>query len=679
MSLTTSLQGRVRNTSLPISHALMPLEEAVVNAIQAIDAGTRDGTSGEGRVVVQVVRSGQHALDFGGPVAGVVPQEPITGFIVTDNGVGFTAENMASFETLDSDYKSAMGSRGVGRLLWLKAFDHVSVESTYLSPGGAWRRREFSFDDDRGIFNADDAQTTEGPSSTTVRLNNFREKYRKEAPKTVDSIARGLLDHCLWYFIRDGGAPQIIVRDDDSSVNLDELMEGHASAPGSAMNVDVKGVSFTMINLRVRSGRAKEPILHWCAASRVVKNESLKGKPPGMHAGLKDASGTFTFECFLSSKYLDTGVRSDRTAFDIPEEFEQATLQDEPSLADIRRTVLDTIEGLLAEELAVARDAGKERVTSFVSHRAPRYRPVLTRFDEGKLTVDPAITDDKLELELHRQLQDFEHDLLKDGQTILEHTGQPDHDTYQERLNEYIERLDAIKQSDLVAYVARRRVVLDILAKLVEADRDGRYAAEHTIHNLLMQMRTDSNGIEADASNLWIIDERLAFHEYLASDKPLSAAPVTGSQSTKEPDIFALRLGEPVLVSEGTQLPLASIVVIEIKKPMRNDARDDEKNPISQALDYLERIRDGGVTTSSGRLIPRSESIPGFCYVIADLTKTMVNRCKDANLRPTADGLGYFGFNEARGAYVEIISYDRLINAAKERNRAFFDKLGLPT
>jgi hypothetical protein len=111
---------------------------------------------------------------------------------------------------------------------------------------------------------------------------------------------------------------------------------------------------------------------------------------------------------------------------------------------------------------------------------------------------------------------------------------------------------------------------------------------------------------------------------------------------------------------------------------MRNDATGDDRNPISQALEYLERVRDGGVTTATGRPIPRSDSVPGFCYIIADLTPTMVARCKDANLWSTSDGLGYFGFNIARGAYIEVISFDRLVNAAEERNRAFFDQLGLP-
>lgn len=38
---------------------------------------------------------------------------------------------------------------------------------------------------------------------------------------------------------------------------------------------------------------------------------------------------------------------------------------------------------------------------------------------------------------------------------------------------------------------------------------------------------------------------------------------------------------------------------------MRNDMREGEdKAPIDQALSYLERIREGKVTTKSGRPIP---------------------------------------------------------------------------
>lgn len=113
---------------------------------------------------------------------------------------------------------------------------------------------------------------------------------------------------------------------------------------------------------------------------------------------------------------------------------------------------------------------------------------------------------------------------------------------------------------------------------------------------------------------------------------------------------------------------------------MRNDARaGEDKDPIEQALGYLDRIRQGKVTTATGRPIPESDAIPGFCYVLCDLTESVVKRCKMHDAIRTSDGLGYFFYNKTFSAYVEVISFDRLVNSAKERNRAFFDKLGLPT
>ncbi|WP_422476171.1 hypothetical protein [Endozoicomonas sp. ALB032] len=156
--------------------------------------------------------------------------------------------------------------------------------------------------------------------------------------------------------------------------------------------------------------------------------------------------------------------------------------------------------------------------------------------------------------------------------------------------------------------------------------------------------------------------------------------PITDDSSAKEPDLCALNINDnPILVSEKKSMPLASLTVVEIKRPMRNDASEGEdKNPIEQALGYLKRIREGKVKTTSGRPIRNSQEIPGYVYVISDLTPTMVERCELASLTETYDGMGFFGYNKPRNAYIEVVSYDRLLQSAKERNRAFFDQLGLP-
>lgn len=368
-------------------------------------------------------------------------------------------------------------------------------------------------------------------------------------------------------------------------------------------------------------------------------------------------------------------MRPERTGFDIPDVTDDALDADEPSLTDIRIAALSAAEDHLRDSLAEVLATGRKRVNDFVDKKAPRYRPILRHIDEGQLGVDPGITDRDLELLLHRQLADIESDLLAQGQEVLDGQGIE----YGQRLKSYLAKVEDVKKSDLAAYVSRRRVILDLLAKAVRADKDGKYAREDVIHNLIMPVRSTSDDTPQETNNLWVIDEGLAFHNYLASDKTLRSMPITGSISTQEPDILALQVNdEPVLVSEGDRLPLAAITVVEIKRPMRNDASaSPDKDPVSQALKYLRQVRDGEVTTAGGRPIPQSGQIPGFCYIIADLTPTIHERCRMADLNLTPDGLGYFGYNKHYKAYIEVNSFDRLLNTAHQRNRAFFDQLGL--
>ncbi|MGB3910540.1 MAG: ATP-binding protein [Pseudolysinimonas sp.] len=674
MALKTSLGGRVRNTSLPKSHSLLPLLEAVVNGLQAIDTRFSEDVSG-GRLKVTIEREGQGEFDFGPAGPGRVALRPITGFQIEDNGVGFTTENMTSFETLDSEFKADIGGRGVGRLLWLKTFDRVSVRSTYQDDDGEIQSRAFKFSVEGEVEHGEALERLAEPG-TVVVLDGFKNAFQQSARKSGEAIAREIFEHCIWYFLRPGGAPQITVVDDEA-ISLNTMMDEFAFSELPRSTVEVKGVKFDMVSLRLKSS-APVPKLYWCAANRVVLEENLAGKIPGLFGRLKDEDSTeFTYVCYLSSDFLDTFVRSDRTDFDITERLAGTPLEDDLTMEDIRTAVLREAERLLAGPLGAARAEGKERVSDFVSQRAPRYRPVFARMESRGFTVDPTLRDSDLEIVLHRALRTIEDETLVEGQAVFAEVGSVPIEDYKERLDNYIETITEINQSDLAAYVSRRRVVLDLLRKLVKSNDSGGYSREDAIHSLLIPMRVDSNDIGPDASNLWIIDERLAFHEYLASDKTLRSMPVIGSDSTKEPDVLALRRA-PVLVSEGPNPPLASIVVVEIKRPMRNDASGD-KNPIDQTLEYVKLVRSGGVKTATGRPIPSTPEPPAFCYIVADLTQTMIAKCENANLQKTEDGMGFFGYNGPAKAYIEVMSFDRLVNSATQRNRAFFDKLGLPS
>ena len=681
MSLDTNLHGRLRNTKLAFGNGLLPLFEAVVNGVHAVQEAKLPTSLG--RILVDVIRDGQAAMNFQSST-----QRPesetrgeIIGFRVTDNGIGFNDANMKSFLTLDSEYKADLGCRGVGRLLWLKAFQRSTVASVYLSEDGSLKRRTFTFDSRQGVSEPVVVDAQDQERLTAVYLEGLAKRYRDASPKTAKVIAKNLFEHCLWYFVRSGGAPKIKIVDGDETIALDDVYAEHMVGRVATDTIHLKGHPFELIHIKLSASSTRNHSIAFCAANRLVLKENIKGKIPGLYGSIRDEDGEFIYECYVSSPLLDESVRPERTGFDLEEDPLEMFASTELSQREIRETVISCASKFLAGYLEDQCRLGKERVTSFIEKKAPRYRPILNRIPEGQLAVNPDISDKELDILLHKHLAEIERKMLADGHDVLHPQPQESFPDYRKRLNEYLEAAEDIKRSDLANYVSHRRVVIDLLEMAIQRKQGGGYAREDLIHTLIMPLGRHSAEVPGDSCNLWLIDERLAFHNYLASDKPLSVMPITGSSVGKEPDIVALNVFDnPIFVSEGSRLPPAALIVVEVKRPMRNDAaQGEEKDPIEQALGYLDRIRQGQVRTATGRPIPDSENVPGFCYVLCDLTPSIVHRCKMHDGIRTSDGLGYFFYNKNFKAYVEVISFDRLVNSAKERNRAFFDKLGLPT
>lgn len=681
MSITTNLQGRLRNTALPYSSGLLPVFETVANSIHAIeDAGLE---ASDGSIEIKIIRNTHVQLDLetDSTKRGPEPKGEIQGFMITDNGVGFDDDNMTSFLTLDSEYKAKRGGRGVGRLLWLKAFRQARISSTFTDREGNWKCRQFIFEPDKGVDKEVLNITDTRSRITCVHLDNFIDKYRKTSRKTADAISLSLFEHCLWYFVRDGGAPHITIIDGEDKIELDKIYETRMVTTAKTETIEIKNIKFYLIHMRLSASGNLNHSISLCAANRLVKEENITGKIPGLFGILHDDKNSFTYRCYVNSPLFDEKVRPERTSFDIDEE-PMDLFEDDLSQKEIREKLIERAATFLSDYLEENKQKGKERVERFIATKAPRYRPIISHIPEDQLFIDPSISDKDLDLKLHGHLSDIENQLLKEGHDVMSPHADDDDTNYKIRIQKYLSKIVDIKKSDLANYVSHRKVIIDLLEKEIRRREDGSYTREDVIHSLIMPMKTDSGEILQDNCNLWLIDERLAFHDYLASDKSISAMPITETSEIRRPDIVSLNVfyDNPLLVSEGDKLPLASIVVIELKRPMRNDATQREgKDPIEQALDYVNRIRQGKVRTSSGRPIPESDNIPGFCYVLCDLTPTIKERCNLHDAILTNDGLGYFFHHKNYNTYVEVISFDRLVNAAKERNRAFFDKLGLPT
>ena len=309
-SMSTNLPGRLRNTRLPRTHGLLPLFEAVVNSVHAIEEATL--TPSAGRILIEVMREPTLGLSDDPRIKAM--RGSIVGFKITDNGIGFTDGNMRSFRTLDTDHKIDMGGRGVGRLLWLKAFDRIMVRSTYQDPAKQTKTRTFTFSATHGVAEQPIADAErDAERRATVHLDGFKNHYREHARKTLDAIGRHILEHCLWYFVRPGDAPRIEIHDDGEVLSLDDVYHEHMHTSASIESVEIEQWRFDLVHVRLRTNSLATHTLSWCADNRLVSEERFAGRVPGLHGRLSDRRGEFVYSCYVSSPFLNEHARPERT------------------------------------------------------------------------------------------------------------------------------------------------------------------------------------------------------------------------------------------------------------------------------------------------------------------------------------------------------------------------------
>lgn len=669
--MESDLIGRVRNTSLPRTKNLLPFFEAVVNSIQALDDSDRPRE--KARIDIKIIRQPvlREGKDGRELLAG-----PIKDIIISDNGPGFNDDNMQSFKKLDSSYKLKIGCKGFGRVLWLKAFEKVSIESVYKADENLYRARNFVFSlkPEHEIELVGSEETTEQDTHTIVTLQNLREDY--SCTRTAETIAQNLLDHCIWYFLRSGGAPKIVLRDGEKTICLQDFFDAHCKESMTPVSISIGEELFELTHIKIRSAGQKDSFMAYSANNRLVIKEKLDSKVPGFMSPMCDDKGEYSYVCFVSSSYLDKHVRSERTDFDIPRSSDGDSLVKELSWDEIEQTVCLSIKDHLKSDLTTNLDKAEQELQDFIDNEAPQYRCLMDSIrKEGDFPPCGSSASEKEQF-LHKRMLKWRESVKAKGVSLLKDIGERPYEEYASIMKAYLKDVSEQDKSSLVEYVIHRKVILDILEKAMSRDNNGKYSREDVVHTLIMPRWKDSDHTEYDDMNLWLIDERLAFHNYLASDKPLNQMPITDSESEDRPDILSLQVpNTPMLVSDRP-LPLSAITVVELKRPMRSDV--DKKTPVDQAIGYIEELRSGRLTTAQGRPIRPSENMPAFCYIITDIIgDPLAKMIKDFSLKPAADNLSYFGFQEGHQVYVEVITYDGLLKASKERNQVFFQKLGL--
>lgn len=661
-NMQIDLAGRVKNTHLSPSKVLWPLFEAITNSIHAIeDAGIDNGC-----IHIMIERDNTQLLLKGTDFA------PLKNILIEDNGIGFNNDNFNSFRTSDSTFKAKRGGKGIGRLLCLKVFEHVQIDSIFQKDDVFYQRLfEFSLKK-QGISDLELNKTDKTDSKTIVKLCQLKEPYQKKCPKSLEKIALRIIEHFLIYFMFNQCS--IILQDNDDTIILNELYHEKINPYTEKASFLLKNETFEIITLRIYESSINESQLHLCAYQRDVWAERIDKYVPDLGTRIEDktSGNQFILLAYLSSQYLDKSVNSERTDFNIDEEdslFVSKSERVKMAISHIKeqmKTYLDSIN-----------EAKKQRVEDYVQKEAPRYRHVLKHRPECLQTIPLKLLEkpDSMDLELHKVSMQLELEIKKKGKRFLTIKVEniKNLSQYQAEYQKYLEQENELSKAKLAEYVAHRDIILKLLESHLKQKTDnGKYSKEKSLHSLIFPLGQTSDDIAYDDHNLWILDERLSYHKYLASDKALSRLDPINLDDDKRPDIIVFN-SSLVFVEEYSR-PFSSIVIIEFKRHKRQDSDD----PVEQVYGYINKIRNEDVTDKEGLLISVRENTPFYCYIICSLTKKMRNLFEIKDFTKSPDEMGYFYYHTNLKAYIEVISYEKRLKDAKERNRVLFEKLNLP-
>lgn len=678
-SMKSDVIGRVRNMRLAKRNVLLPLFDTIVNSIQAIE--DRNSLR-RGKIEIHIVRIPQQTVCKGEDEKKF--QEEIIGFIVKDDGIGFDRTNFESFQTSDSRQKEKRGGKGIGRFLWLKAFQKAHIESRFRENGN-YQERSFDFVLDENAIQNHRLVSSQDVASpgTEISLENIRKEYKQQVPRRAETIARRILEHCIMYFMSND-CPEVVVIDDADPINLNKIFKEEIQPTIKSEPFTVKNQSFRVQYLWFHNPDRDGHRIVLCAHQREVSKEPLIKHLPDLKL-YKNPDDKSKYEAsltaYVSGEYLDRFVNAERTDFNITKQKNQGQRFIESldvSEQEIIENVVQCIRHELRDTLGEIEREKMEQFKQFTIER-PRYRPLLKYVPDRLREIPPGLSEENLDLEMHKISKELEVALKEEGQKYLadEKDTKEEDPEYDTNYNRYIEKVEALGASKLAEYVVHRKTILNLLAASLRPGENGKYPPEEKLHRILYPTRATSDDNEFVEQNLWIVDEKLTYHTYLASDTPFKKMAPVESESEKRPDILIFN-GPTAFVDKG--YPYESIVIVELKRPERTAYQDEEpENPLRQIYNYIRELKSGKAKDKDDMTLRIADDTRFYCYIIADPTDKLVQILEDNGFTRTPDGDGYYFFNTTHNAYVEMISYRKLLEDAKKRNRILFDKLGIPS
>ncbi|MBL4586326.1 MAG: hypothetical protein JKX84_04605 [Flavobacteriales bacterium] len=675
--------------------SLRPFFEAFTNCWEAIQIKRTEGVEFNPKIEIKVYSTETTDSSY-----------EFTKLSIRDNGIGFNDKEFERFNNY-KDITKGFKNLGSGRIQYVHHFVKTNVNSIYKTDDGLRKRQfvlskvdEFLAQNAIVFHKSDEPLTEEEETGTLVVFSNLWDERSMKYHNLTDKILKeNILSKYMQLFcLNSSHVPAIIIEHyvhneliSTSEINHGDIPEldktesirinySSLSSGGTRIRKTDNSEEFTINAFKFDKSRLKENRIKLTSKNEVVEDADFDS---GLLSKTDVIEGN-RFLILIASDYIDARDTDVRGQIRIPrrEDF-QKTIDlfgsEEIIIEDIESEVNSTVVGMYPEIQSVKEDheMNLQRLKEmFLLPNQHEYGITISVNDSEKQILEKFYKSEaKKSADLDANIKE-----QVDRLNLLD----PTSDDYEDQLQSEIEQLVKIipmqNKLDLTHYVARRKLVLDLFAQILDrrlsVQNDGsRQNNEALLHNLIFQQsQSDPN-----KSDLWLMNEDFIYFngnsEQRLTDLKIDGNTILKDSLTPEETAFRTSLNQDRLTKRPDILLFpeeSKCIIIEFKSPDVS---------VSAHLNQIQNYATLLLLYTKEEY--RFETFYG--YLIGESIDPLDVRAHDSDFveaynldylyRPSKKVADLLGTRRDGSIYMEVIKYSTLLERAKIRNDIFIKKL----
>lgn len=539
---------------------------------------------------------------------------------ISDDGEGFTSENLSFFDEICTNHKDNIGGKGVGRLAFLKYANKVDIRSQLDN-----ELVEFTYTPD---FRLEDVTKTAGSGApcTTITLRDLKDKINTQVAKLVNAICDDL--RLLLFLKHQTGQTIKLTFTHNSKQPFDDWFSFSGDNIKSELHREFEFHEVIFKCYGFRDEPPRRGIVAMLCADELCIEEYVISKRFDICRHL----------IFVTSDYFNKRSNIERQRLELPKTDAEVDL--------ISRISREKLMPRIHEEcLAMIDESAEGDIEQFKTDNIQKLKKYYPFINVDSLGGDAALLDADEVVKTYRAQQARREDKVVEA---LE-TGNP----------VSWDDVSHLASEDLARFIIHRALVIDSLANLPPS------SAEIAIHNAILPKK--SNGTEIRENNVWLVDDKFLSYSSIYSDETLATimqqvGQTVEAKQQRKPDVAAF-------FSRDSENHPNKLVIIEFKKPGADIFENNKA--LMQCRLYASELAD---QISTVREV--------FAFSIVEIADEFYRDMKQTGFKDVfslTDRVVYndflIGSQREVPLHLYVMPASALIKDAKARNRVFEEVL----